>query len=169
MNDTLQIFKENIFENELSKTETYWIDQIEFKIEDHDLIICVNSEFVKSSIEKKVFQKILDVVNKTSELNDCVFVLDPNKKSIDSFTLENTEHKEEEINISNEEDSVLEVDMSVFDNLLVGSSNNLAVTAAKNVVQNPGTRFNPLFIHGLKNSFVKNYGRIIKVILLHRF
>ena len=148
MNDTLQIFKENIFEKELSKTETYWIDQIEFKIEDHDLIICVNSEFVKSSIEKKVFQKILDVVNKTSELNDCVFVLDPNKKSIVSFTPENTEHKEEEINISNEEDSVLEVDMSVFDNLLVGSSNNLAVTAAKNVVQNPGTRFNPLFIHG---------------------
>lgn len=79
MNDTLQIFKEKIFEKELSKTETYWIDQIEFKIEDHDLIICVNSEFVKSSIEKKVFQKILDVVNKTSELNDCVFVLDPNK------------------------------------------------------------------------------------------
>lgn len=148
MKDTLQIFKENIFEKELSKTETYWIDQIEFKIEDHDLIICVNSEFVKSSIEKKVFQKILDVVNKTSELNDCVFVLDPNKKSTDSFTPENTEHKEEEINISNEEDSVLEVDMSVFDNLLVGSSNNLAVTAAKNVVQNPGTRFNPLFIHG---------------------
>ena len=148
MNDTLQIFKENIFEKELSKTETYWIDQIEFKIEDHDLIICVNSEFVKSSIEKKVFQKILDVVNKTSELNDCVFVLDPNNKSIDSFTPENTEHKEEEINISDEKDSVLEVDMSVFDNLLVGSSNNLAVTAAKNVVQNPGTRFNPLFIHG---------------------
>ena len=148
MNDTLQIFKENIFEKELSKTETYWIDQIEFKIEDHDLIICVNSEFVKSSIEKKVFQKILDVVNKTSELNDCVFVLDPNKKSTDSFTSENTEHKEEEINIGDEEDSVLEVDMSVFDNLLVGSSNNLAVTAAKNVVQNPGTRFNPLFIHG---------------------
>lgn len=148
MNDTLQIFKENIFEKELSKTETYWIDQIEFKIEDHDLIICVNSEFVKSSIEKKVFQKILDVVNKTSELNDCVFVLDPSKKSIDSFTPENTKHKEEEINISDEEDSVLEVDMSVFDNLLVGSSNNLAVTAAKNVVQNPGTRFNPLFIHG---------------------
>ena len=148
MNDTLQIFKENIFEKELSKTETYWIDQIEFKIEDHDLIICVNSEFVKSSIEKKVFQKILDVVNKTSELNDCIFVLDPNKKSIDSFTPENTEQKEEEVNISDEEDSVLEVDMSVFDNLLVGSSNNLAVTAAKNVVQNPGTRFNPLFIHG---------------------
>ena len=148
MNDTLQIFKENIFEKELSKTETYWIDQIEFKIEDHDLIICVNSEFVKSSIEKKVFQKILDVVNKTSELNDCVFVLDPNKKSTDSFTPENTEYKEEDINIGDEEDSVLEVDMSVFDNLLVGSSNNLAVTAAKNVVQNPGTRFNPLFIHG---------------------
>jgi len=148
MNDTLQIFKENIFEKELSKTETYWIDQIEFKIEDHDLIICVNSEFVKSSIEKKVFQKILDVVDNTSELNDCVFVLDPNKKSVNSFTTEDSSHKEEKINILDKEDPVLEVDMSVFDNLLVGSSNNLAVTAAKNVVQNPGTRFNPLFIHG---------------------
>ena len=38
--------------------------------------------------------------------------------------------------------------MRVFDNLLVGSSNNLAITAAKNVVQSPGSRFYPLFIHG---------------------
>jgi len=62
MNDTLQIFKQKIYEEELSKTETYWIDQIEFKVEESDLIISVNSEFVKSSIEKKVFDKILEVV-----------------------------------------------------------------------------------------------------------
>ena len=39
-------------------------------------------------------------------------------------------------------------DVSVFENLLVGVSNNLAVAAAKNVVLDPGKRFNPLFIHG---------------------
>ena len=39
-------------------------------------------------------------------------------------------------------------DVSVFENLLVGVSNNLAIAAAKNVVLDPGKRFNPLFIHG---------------------
>ncbi len=39
-------------------------------------------------------------------------------------------------------------DLSVFDDLLVGVSNNLAITAAKNVVLDPGKRFNPLFVHG---------------------
>jgi len=45
------------------------------------------------------------------------------------------------------EEKVL-ADLSVFDSLLVGVSNNLAITAAKNVVLDPGQRFNPLFVHG---------------------
>ena len=148
MNDTLQTFKENIFKKDLSKTETYWLDQIEFKIENQDLIISVNSEFVKTSIEKKVFHKILDVVNNTSELVDCIFVLDPNKKAINVSIPEKAIPEKENISSNDFIEPVLEIDMSVFDNLLVGSSNNLAVTAAKNVVQKPGSRFNPLFIHG---------------------
>ena len=61
MNHNLQIFKEKILQENLSKTETYWIDQIDFQIVDNDLNLCVNSEFVKTSIEKKVFDKILNV------------------------------------------------------------------------------------------------------------
>ena len=53
MNQSLQIFKEQVFKESLTKTETYWLDQIDFKIKDNDLNICVNSEFVKTSIEKK--------------------------------------------------------------------------------------------------------------------
>ena len=53
MNHNLQIFKEKILQENLSKTETYWIDQIDFQIVDNDLNLCVNSEFVKTSIEKK--------------------------------------------------------------------------------------------------------------------
>jgi chromosomal replication initiator protein len=45
------------------------------------------------------------------------------------------------------EEKVL-ADLSVFDSLLVGVSNNLAITAAKNVVLDPGQRFNPFFVHG---------------------
>ena len=144
MNHNLQIFKEKILQENLSKTETYWIDQIDFQIVDNDLNLCVNSEFVKTSIEKKVFDKILNVSKSISEIDSCIFILDPSKK------VKKTELSSplvEEV-IVFEEKEVVEVDLSVFNNLLVGSSNNLAITAAKNVVQSPGSRFNPLFIHG---------------------
>ena len=38
--------------------------------------------------------------------------------------------------------------MSFFNELFVGGCNNLAITAAKNVVVSPGKRFNPLFVYG---------------------
>ncbi|MDB0016740.1 DnaA/Hda family protein [Acidimicrobiia bacterium] len=144
MNHNLQIFKEKILQENLSKTETYWIDQIDFQIVDNDLNLCVNSEFVKTSIEKKVFDKILKVSKSISEIDNCIFILDPSKK------VKKTELSSplvEEVIVFDEKE-VVEVDLSVFNNLLVGSSNNLAITAAKNVVQSPGSRFNPLFIHG---------------------
>lgn len=144
MNHNLQIFKEKILQENLSKTETYWIDQIDFQIVDNDLNLCVNSEFVKTSIEKKVFDKILNVSKSISEIDNCIFILDPSKK------VKKTELSSplvEEVIVFDEKE-VIEVDLSVFNNLLVGSSNNLAITAAKNVVQSPGSRFNPLFIHG---------------------
>ena len=144
MNHNLQIFKEKILQEDLSKTETYWIDQIDFQIVDNDLNLCVNSEFVKTSIEKKVFDKILSVSKSISEIDNCIFILDPSKKV---KKMKTSSPLVEEVVVF-EEEEVTEVDLSVFNNLLVGSSNNLAITAAKNVVQSPGSRFNPLFIHG---------------------
>jgi len=35
-----------------------------------------------------------------------------------------------------------------FDNFIVGSNNQLAFAAARNVTENPGVDYNPLFIHG---------------------
>ncbi|HUL04074.1 MAG TPA: DnaA/Hda family protein [Gemmatimonadales bacterium] len=35
-----------------------------------------------------------------------------------------------------------------FDSLVVGAANQLAVTAGRNVAENPGTTYNPLFIYG---------------------
>lgn len=35
-----------------------------------------------------------------------------------------------------------------FDNFIVGSSNELAYVACQSIVQNPGTKYNPLFIYG---------------------
>ena len=148
MNQDIQIFQEKIFKQVFSKTERYWLDQVDFEIINKDLNIRVNSEFVKSSIEKKLYDKILSVSNTVPGIDNCIFVLDPNKKSKKiniettppSFYVEKNDNKEQE--------KIIEVDLELFKNLLVGGSNNLAITAAKNVVQNPGARFNPLFIHG---------------------
>ena len=147
MNQDLQIFREKISQEQFSKTETYWLDQIDFQIVDGDLNICINSEFVKSSIEKKIYKKLLSISEKISGIHNCIFVLDPSikLKKVDIQTITDS-YPEKPIN--DKEEKVFEVDLSVFNNLLTGSSNNLAITAAKNVVQNPGSRFNPLFIHG---------------------
>ena len=35
-----------------------------------------------------------------------------------------------------------------LDNFVVGSNNNLAVAAARNIIESPGTRYNPFFLYG---------------------
>ena len=72
----------NSVENELeNKTDTYWMSQADFQFNDgKNLDIIVSSEFIKSSIEKKVLPTI---TNKLSDLEislDYVFIVDKNFK-----------------------------------------------------------------------------------------
>ena len=150
MNQKLLDFKEKILEEPLSKTDKYWLDQVDFKTTNgNELSLCVDSDFVKNSIEKKLFKTIRSVYKNVSGYDDCVFVLDKKNKSVKksfSFVEEVDPGFVEKEEVFSPESSP--VDLSVFENLLVGVSNNLAVTAAKNIVLEPGKRFNPLFIHG---------------------
>ncbi len=150
MNQKLLNFKEKILEEPLSKTDKYWLDQVDFKTNNgNELSLYVDSDFVKSSIEKKLFKTIRSVYKDVSGYDECVFVLDKKNKSVEkslSFVDEvkvAAVHREEVFT-----PEIKPVDLSVFENLLVGVSNNLAITAAKNIVLDPGKRFNPLFIHG---------------------
>jgi len=149
MNQKLIDFKQKILEEPLSKTDKYWLEQVDFRTnQENELNLFVNSEFVKSSIEKKLYKKIKSVYKDVSGSDDCVFVLDKKLKKETSLKMPSVALVEEKI-IEEElvEEKVL-ADLSVFDSLLVGVSNNLAITAAKNVVLDPGQRFNPLFVHG---------------------
>jgi len=149
MNQKLIDFKQKILEETLSKTDKYWLEQVDFRTnQENELNLFVNSEFVKSSIEKKLYTKIKSVYKDVSGSDDCVFVLDKKLKKETSLKMPSVALVEEKI-IEEEllEEKVL-ADLSVFDSLLVGVSNNLAITAAKNVVLDPGQRFNPFFVHG---------------------
>ena len=149
MNQKLIDFKQKILEEPLSKTDKYWLEQVDFRTnQENELNLFVNSEFVKSSIEKKLYKKIKSVYKDISGSDDCVFVLDKKLKKEINLKLPSVALFEEKIIEEEPVEEKVFADLSVFDSLLVGVSNNLAITAAKNVVLDPGKRFNPLFIHG---------------------
>ena len=149
MNQKLIDFKQKILEEPLSKTDKYWLEQVDFRTnQENELNLFVNSEFVKSSIEKKLYKKIKSVYKDVSGSDDCVFVLDKKLKKEIKLKVPSVSLFEEKTTEENVVEEKVLADLSVFDSLLVGVSNNLAITAAKNVVLDPGQRFNPLFVHG---------------------
>ena len=150
MNKLLDKFNSEIENTEFSKTEKYWLDQVVFDIESSFLNIFVKSEFIKSSIEKKLLKKIKKALKKSTNLEECVFVLDKNLQILSkNIKVEDIFDKDTHVNLKDEEKiKKITPDLNVFEQMFVGTPNNLAVTAAKTVVQSPGERFNPLFIYG---------------------
>ena len=74
-------FKQKILEEPLSKTDKYWLEQVDFRTNhENELNLFVNSDFVKSSIEKRLYKKIKSVYKDVSGSDDCVFVLDKKLK-----------------------------------------------------------------------------------------
>ena len=144
MNSQLQDFKNKLNSEVKNKTDKYWLDQVGFEIgPDGNLNIYVGSDFIKTSIEKKVFNNIEKVYKSIKPGQNCVFVLDKSFVKTPQL-VEIVEEKVEEEVVEDQP----EFDLSFFDDLFIGSCNNLAVTAAKNVVMSPGSRFNPLFVYG---------------------
>ena len=149
MNQELVDFKEKILKESLSKTDKYWLEQVDFRTnKEKELNLFVNSEFVKSSIEKRLYKKIKSVYKDVSGSEDCIFVLDKKLKKETSFTSSTFEPSGGKRVDEKEKKEKPVTNLSVFNDLLVGVPNNLAITAAKNVVLDPGKRFNPLFVHG---------------------
>ena len=145
----LEEFKALLEKSLTNKTDRYWLDQVGLEINDeNDLCIVVSSDFIKSAIEKKVYSKIKSVYQlKYNNKADCVFVVDKNFQKTSVYERSSVETTIVE---KKQDDVVVETryDLSFFDELFVGGCNNLAITAAKNVVISPGKRFNPLFIYG---------------------
>ena len=145
----LEEFRALLEKSLTNKTDRYWLDQVGLEINnENDLCIVVSSDFIKSAIEKRVYSKIKSVYKlKYNNKADCVLVVDKNFQKTSVF-----ERSSVETNIveKKQDDIVSEThyDLSFFDELFVGGCNNLAITAAKNVVVSPGKRFNPLFVYG---------------------
>ena len=141
-------FKALLEKSVTNKTDKYWLEQVGFEINDEDnLCIVVSSDFIKSSIEKKVYSKIKSVYQLNyNKKADCVFVVDRNFQNSNLY-----ENLNEEATVVETPQKVVinkPYDLSYFDELFIGGCNNLAITAAKNIVVSPGKRYNPLFVYG---------------------
>lgn len=122
-------------------------------IEDGVVTIGTHSPFSKTQLERKYH----DIIKKALENNDVKVksinyivtsskpkssrnlvqvIKDKTNKPKDTFSLE-TDFSKTNLNPG-----------YTMDNFVVGSNNDLAVSVAENVINNPGTKYNPFFLYG---------------------
>ncbi len=122
-----------------------WINTIKpIEIDDNDnFIIAAQSVSAKNQILRNFLDKIGDccfeVVGKPLK----IVVLDPNEE----IEYLKTNRVEENKNPSQKEKNPF-IEKFTFDNFVVGKSNQFVYAAARTVAENPGKRYNPLFIYG---------------------
>lgn len=122
-----------------------WIKTIKpIEIDENDnFVIAAQSVSAKNQILRNFIDKIgeccFEIVGKPMK----IVVLDQNEE-IDYLK----NNKVEEKNTNSKEDINPFVEKFTFDNFVVGKSNQFVYAAARTVAENPGKRYNPLFIYG---------------------
>jgi chromosomal replication initiator protein len=128
---------------------TSWLQNINFtKINFNTLVLNVKTRFIRDWIVAHYADKILDLYKKQ----------DPNITRIEFQILERTENKANKSNVIEFEKKDLSQDSGsyglskiderlVFDNFVVGKSNELAFSAANRIIDNLN-KYNPLYIYG---------------------
>jgi len=139
----------NIVPFDKKKTSSYWFEQVFFSYQENKAVLTVPSVFVKDSFEKKFGVKVLSELKSRGFVDGYVYFVDPDmfpKKTVGKNLELGTKDPKEVALVDGGEPSPF--DLSFFDRFCVGSSNKLAVVAAKSIVEKPGERFNPLFLYG---------------------
>lgn len=145
-------------------------------MDEKEIVICVPSAFTRDWLENKFNVTILNSIQKiTGSIKRVKYVVQNTQKqspkAIQSvINLKDKELKEKKSKIEEKQNTentnpnyqyaeptiipakpsgtALLKDNYTFENFIVGSSNELAHAAAQSVANEPGTRYNPLFIYG---------------------
>ncbi|MCA9340923.1 chromosomal replication initiator protein DnaA [Candidatus Saccharibacteria bacterium] len=139
---------------------------------DNSLVVSVPNVFVKRQLESKFNSKIQSIIqNHTGQSIPVEFIVKSSKRRVVSRDIQpsNTEPKD-----STTPSTVPSLDSKTnlnprytFDNFIVGGSNDLAYSACQAVAENPGTKYNPLFLYGGvglgKTHLIQAVGNAIKL------
>lgn len=128
-----------------------WIKKIKpINIEDDTLMFIAPTEMVRDTIIRGYTQQIIEAIAKNFKLSKFDFVLDSNKDSyIKEHKLLDQDKDSLPRAITNEE--IPENPFNpryTFSNFVIGTTNRVIYAATMAVAENPGSRFNPLFIYG---------------------
>ncbi|MGN0748672.1 MAG: chromosomal replication initiator protein DnaA [Christensenellales bacterium] len=110
------------------------------------LIVVANTEYAKKQLLKRHNDQLQEAVHEVFGDNVAFEVLDPIEKK--EYLKKNKPDANKAV-ISKEEEHQNSFNPKyTFDNFVVGKCNQIVYAAAHSVAENPGKRFNPLFIYG---------------------
>ena len=115
--------------------------------DDGRLILVASTAQNKNQIHKFLEDKLLSCVKKYFENVEELLILEPNEKEQYMTSKEKTEKEIEKEEPFSREKSRLN-EKYTFENFVVGKSNQFVYAAAQSVAENPGKKYNPLFIYG---------------------
>ncbi|MBQ3047875.1 MAG: chromosomal replication initiator protein DnaA [Clostridia bacterium] len=124
-----------------------YIETLEpIKVDKNKLIVLASTSTNKNQLIKLHKEKLLNVVKTHFDNIEDVVVLEPSEK--EAFLEEIKENEEfletnQMMNIKNKLN-----EKYTFESFVVGKSNQFVYAAARSVAENPGKKYNPLFIYG---------------------
>lgn len=121
------------------------LEVLEFK-DYNTLILVASSTTAKNQILKNHKIQLQNAINEVFNDNINFEILDQNEK--DEYIKTNTPAKNQKVEEEGNKANSNFNEKYTFDNFVVGKSNQFVYAAAKSVAENPGQKFNPLFIYG---------------------
>ena len=124
-----------------------YIETLEpIKLDNNKLILLASTSTNKAQLLKLHKEKLLNVVKNHFDNIDEIVILEPSEKEAYLEEIKKTEDYIEANQILNEKNKLNE--KYTFENFVVGKSNQFVYAAARSVAENPGKKYNPLFIYG---------------------
>ena len=137
------------FSKDLTKQQlNTWIKPLEFKIHAKKAQIIAPNQFVLQWVKEKFADQIQDFLKK--HLKNTIIEYTVNKKIKEkNKTNSHITSKLKDIAIKKPTNKSTGLNTSFnFSNFVTGKANQLATAAAKQIAENPGAAYNPLFIYG---------------------
>ena len=137
------------FSKDLTKQQlNTWIIPLEFKINGKKAQIVAPNQFVLQWVKEKFALKIEKLLSENLKDISLKYIVDKkNKKDVKSSSHVASKIKDKEIKKTNNKTTGLNTSFN-FSNFVTGKANQLASAAAKQIAENPGEAYNPLFIYG---------------------
>lgn len=128
-----------------------WIKKIKpLNIESDKLVLVAPNEMTRDTVVRAYSQQIIEGIYKHFKLENFDFILESEKEEyINEHNLLGSGDEALPQAVTNEEQPENPFNPRyTFSNFVVGTTNQIIYAAARAVAENPGTRFNPLFIYG---------------------